>query len=93
MGCSFETVKDMLKDAKFFENPISDRPRLERARAVGVARDVVELSDAAAKLGWSPKAVKAARSDAAVLQQNSAVTGGVQSAAGPRTNATGLVPN
>ncbi|MDF9277596.1 hypothetical protein P4U43_07320 [Arthrobacter sp. EH-1B-1] len=68
MGCSFETVKGMLKDAKFFEHPSSDPQRLERAQAVKVAANVVKLADAAAILAWTTKAVKDARSDAATLQ-------------------------
>lgn len=73
MGCGFETVKNMLKDAKFFEDPSGDPQRLARARAVSAARDIVKLSDAAAKLGWTTKAVKAARSDVAILDQISSV--------------------
>lgn len=68
MGCSFDTVKDLLKDAKFFEDPESDLQRLRRARSVGAVRDVIKLSDAAVQLGWTARAVKAARSDAAILE-------------------------
>jgi DNA-binding CsgD family transcriptional regulator len=67
LDCSFETVKSILKDAKFFEDPATDPHRLQRAVAVDAARDLVRVSDAAAKLGWEIKEVKAARSDATVL--------------------------
>jgi DNA-directed RNA polymerase specialized sigma24 family protein len=68
-GCGFETVKDLLKDAKFFEEPSSDFERQQRAKEVAGAHQFVKLSDAAAYLGWAIKAVKAARSDAMVLGQ------------------------
>ncbi|TLM83643.1 hypothetical protein FDW83_09290 [Pseudarthrobacter sp. NamE2] len=65
--CSFETVKGLLKDAKFFEDPSSDPGRQQRANEVAAAQQFTKLADAAAYLGWTSKAVKAARSDAAAL--------------------------
>jgi transposase len=65
--CSFETIKDLLKDAKFFEDPSSDLGRQQRANEVAAAQQLAKLADAAIYLGWTVKAVKAARSDAAVL--------------------------
>ncbi|MGP0224107.1 hypothetical protein [Paenarthrobacter sp. NCHU4564] len=69
LGCGFDTVKDMLKDAKFFSEPASDTERLDRALAVREAGNYVKLADAAEHLGWPIKLVKAARSDMEVLDQ------------------------
>lgn len=65
--CSFETIKGLLKDAKFFQDPSSDLGRQRRANQVAETHQLPKLADAAAYLGWTIKAVKAARSDAAVL--------------------------
>ena len=67
--CSFETIKGLLKDAKFFQDPSSDLGRQRRANQVAETHQLPKLADAAAYLGWTIKAVKAARSDAAVLSR------------------------
>lgn len=67
--CSFDTIKGLLKDAKFFEDPSSDLGRQQRADEVAAAQQLTKLADAAVYLGWTIKAVKDARSDAAVLNE------------------------
>lgn len=67
LGCGLETVKRLLKDAKFFETPTTDPDRIARALAVSRVSEVIRLTDAAEILGWTVNDVKDARSDAAAL--------------------------
>lgn len=72
LGCSVDTVKDMLRDAKFFEDPASDLQRQQKAERVGVVSNFVKLEEAAKVLGWTVKAVKNARSDRQTLKDHPA---------------------
>lgn len=67
LECGPDTVKSLLKDAKFFEDPASDQVRLDRAVAVRAADSCLKLEAAGTQLGWTVRAVKAARSDAVML--------------------------
>lgn len=69
IGCELETVKRLLKDAKFFEAPTTDPDRLARALSVGRVSEIIRLAEAAGKLGWTVKEVKNARSDATILTE------------------------
>lgn len=67
LGCGLETVKSILKDAKFFEEPSSDMGRLSRAIQVAGVSRIVRVDEAAQKLGWTGRETQNARSDAVTL--------------------------
>lgn len=67
LNCSVATVKVLLKDARFFENPDSDPDRFRLAREVSAAEGIKSLSKAAELLGWDASIVKSARGDAKIL--------------------------
>lgn len=68
---TIDTVKGLLKDAKFFEDPTSDLPRLDRALTVDTVSKTATLEEASSTLGWTAKAIKAARSDVAIFKSES----------------------
>ena len=67
LGCGLETVKRLLRDAKFFEAPTTDPNRFQRALDVRRVDKLIRVSEAAEELDWTVKDVKDARSDATTL--------------------------
>lgn len=68
MECSFETVKAMLKDAKFYADPWTD---VERLYLVRTSRDpsvtILSFEAAATKLQVTPSKLKSARRDFSII--------------------------
>lgn len=67
IGCSIDTLKIMLRDIKFLQNPQSNPERQQRAAQVQGLGRTMTLQQAASTLGWTAKEVKSARSDAKML--------------------------
>ncbi|AIY01611.1 hypothetical protein ART_2012 [Arthrobacter sp. PAMC 25486] len=69
LGVTWEVVKILLKDGKFYDAPPSDPVRLELVRKARLPElDGLGLAEAAEELGVSAVKLKAARRDRAVLQ-------------------------
>jgi predicted transcriptional regulator len=69
LGCSLLTVKILLKDGKFYVDPLSDLPRLGLVQAAGGRQEGGERQEETAqRLGISTAKLKEVRRDFVVLQ-------------------------